>query len=169
MIMWRCVMATGGRLRYWVSSCFILIAFCVFFLMLWREWLGETNRNKLSFAWKEPRSSHCTGHPLVSPSRDVGCIHSIWSMLQAFWLQRLYSFLFQLEKWGREGSEAGPWLWLKMSSLEFCYCSFLSPGKNCQAVRMKQLHSSWPKLQPLFVTYLCLQIHMTLYFEPLYS
>lgn len=27
-------MATGGRLRYWVSSCFILIASHVFFLML---------------------------------------------------------------------------------------------------------------------------------------
>lgn len=27
-------MATGGRLRYWVSSCFLLIAFCGFFMML---------------------------------------------------------------------------------------------------------------------------------------
>lgn len=72
MIMWRCVMATGGRLRYWVSSYFILIAFCVFCLMLWR--VGGENKQKQTFLYLDPR---CTGHPLVSPSRDVSVLYSL--------------------------------------------------------------------------------------------
>lgn len=55
---------------------------------------------------------------------SVCCIHSQWSVLQDLWSQRLHSFLFQLDKWGREGSEPGSWLGLKMWSLVFCYCSF---------------------------------------------
>lgn len=38
-------MATGGRLHYWVSSCFILIAFLMFFLML-RGLCGGGNNQK---------------------------------------------------------------------------------------------------------------------------
>lgn len=48
MIMWRCVMAIGGRLHYWVSSYLILIAFCVF-LMLWRV-VGK-NKQKQTFLY----------------------------------------------------------------------------------------------------------------------
>lgn len=77
MIMWRCVMATGGRLRYWVSSYFILIAFCVFFLMLWRVGGENKTETNFSFMWKEPRSSQCTGHPMVFPSWDVGVLYSL--------------------------------------------------------------------------------------------
>lgn len=43
MIMWRCVMATGGRLPYWVSNCFILIAF--FFVLLKLIVEGKMNKN----------------------------------------------------------------------------------------------------------------------------
>lgn len=127
------------------------------------EWVGKANRNKLFFTCEDPRSSTAIPHCL-HPEMLVCCIHSQWSTLQALCSQRLYSFLFQLEKWGREGSEPGSWLGLKMWSLEFCYCSFLSPGKNCQAVRMKQTHSSWPKLLPLFLMNWCLQtqIHTVL-------
>ena len=42
-------MATGGRLHYWVSSCIILIAFHVFFLML-RGVRGE-NKQKQTFLY----------------------------------------------------------------------------------------------------------------------
>lgn len=74
MIMWRCVMATGGRLHCWVSSYLILVDF-VYSSWCFGEWVGKTNRNKLYFTWKDPRSS--TGHPLVIPSRGVGVLYSL--------------------------------------------------------------------------------------------
>lgn len=70
MIMWRCVMATGGRLPYWVSNCFIWIAF--FFVLLKLIVEGKMNKNpntikkkkhnKTFFTWKEPVSKQSTGH-----------------------------------------------------------------------------------------------------------
>lgn len=67
-------MATGGRLRYWVSSCFVLIAFHVLFL----ELIGEkkpTNRYNPSFTWKDLMFSQCTGQLLMSPFGDVGVLY----------------------------------------------------------------------------------------------
>lgn len=37
---------------------------------------GETIRNKPSFTWQAPMSSQSTGHPLMSPSRDVSVLYS---------------------------------------------------------------------------------------------
>lgn len=44
-------MATGGRLHYWVSRSFILIAFHVFFLMLNR--VARENKQKQTFLYLE--------------------------------------------------------------------------------------------------------------------
>lgn len=68
-------MATGGRLHCWVSGCFILIAFCVFLLML-RE-VGGENKQKQTFLYLGRASVEPVYWPSINVSiQDVSVLYS---------------------------------------------------------------------------------------------
>lgn len=166
MIMWRCVMATGGRLRYWVSSCFIFIAFHMFF---WKLTGGKKPKQTQTFLYPEGAYVQPVHWPSMSPSRDVSVLYSHQMIHAPSPLVAKTLFLpFRAWELRQRGMWVGGMVGLKMWSLEFYYCFFLRPGWNCETVRVKQPYSSWPKPLPLFLKYLCSQIHSSLYFRPLY-
>lgn len=72
-------MATGGRLPYWVSNCFILIAF--FFVLLKLIVEGKMNKNPNTIKKKNttklslPERNLCPSRALVISVRDISVLY----------------------------------------------------------------------------------------------
>lgn len=72
-------MATGGRLPYWVSNCFILIAF--FFVLLKLIVEGKMNKNPNTIKKKNttklslPERNLCPSRVLVISVRDISVLY----------------------------------------------------------------------------------------------
>lgn len=121
-------------------------------------WRGKTNRNKPSFTWKEPTSSQCTGHPLMSPSRDVNVlylhqmIHAPSPLVaKALFLPFPAWEVRQRGKWARGMARtknviSGVLLLFPKTRVE------LSGSQNEAAIQLLA------KLLPLFLKYLCLSL-----------
>lgn len=133
MIMWRCVMATGGRLHYWVSSCFILIAFCVFYFKLIA---GEKN-NRANKQTKHHKPAGLPGRRLCT-----GSVH--WPCIKV----RVPSYFSQLCHW----------LWSWPPHFSVLTCKQLLPPKSKEAISLCSITSCIRGAVPSAAAHICASV-----------